>query len=64
VEQHAGQVEMPPPASANAIVAGTRPTALGAPPTSPRRCDIDHQANVVEADVKNTGLFQTQQVAE
>jgi hypothetical protein len=55
---------MPPAAVAIAIVARTLLSALGAARATPRRRDVDHKSDFVEADIKNTGLFQTQQIAE
>jgi hypothetical protein len=55
---------MPPAPVAIAIVAGTLPPALGAARASPGRRDVDHKSGFVEVNVKNTGPFQTQEVAE
>ena len=64
LDQHPGDIEMPPAPAAIPVVAGTLPPALGAARASPRRCDVDHESDFVKADIKNTCLFQTQEVAE
>jgi hypothetical protein len=64
MELHASHIEVSPPTVANAIVAWPNLSAFRTAGAAPPRRNINDQPSVVEPDIDDTGLFQSQQEAE
>src|SRR5690606_37413587 len=64
VPAHPREVEVPPPAALDAIVAGAVVAAAGAARRAPGGRDVDHEAIVDERATADAGVFQPEQVGE